>query len=219
MRRYLVREVFDTFQGEGLNAGRRAVFVRFAGCNLWSGHERGRATGRGACASWCDTDFVGGERMTGQELEARMAAASPARFAVLTGGEPLLQVDADLLEQLRGWEIAIETNGTEELPAWAGRVHVTVSPKRSPLPLAVGTIGRAAELKVVVPGDAPGVPGWSAGELQAMRGQVPPGAALWIQPQDGPRYAQNAQEAARMARELGEPWRVSAQGHKLLQLP
>ena len=127
---YTVKELFLTAQGEGANIGRTAVFIRFTGCNLWSGREEDRAT---AVCRFCDTDFVGGTRFaTAGALADAAAALWPAsfpRFAVLTGGEPLLQVDAALIEALRAREftLAVETNGTQTLPApldW-----VCVSPK------------------------------------------------------------------------------------------
>jgi 7-carboxy-7-deazaguanine synthase len=141
MSGYAVKEMFLTLQGEGQQAGRRAVFVRFAGCNLWSGREQDRAT---AACTFCDTDFVGmdgegGGRFADAEALAERAAAfwvtglnghgSGSRYVVLTGGEPLLQVDAELIAALkaRGFTIAIETNGT--LPVPAGIDWICVSPK------------------------------------------------------------------------------------------
>lgn len=155
---YSVKEIFYTLQGEGTHAGRPAVFCRFAGCNLWTGREADRAT---AVCRFCDTDFVGtdglggGKFDTAQALAQALAAFWPdtaegqasQRFAVLTGGEPLLQVDAALIDALhaQGFEIAVETNGTVAAPA--GLDWVCVSPKAG-APL-VQTSGH--ELKVVVP--------------------------------------------------------------------
>src|SRR3954470_11734096 len=133
---YTVKEIFYTLQGEGANAGRPAVFCRFAGCNLWSGREADRA---GAVCKFCDTDFLGtdgsggGKFAAADDLAGRIASHWPdragRRFAVLTGGEPALQLDAALVAALhgRGFEIAIETNGTVELPP--GLDWVCVSPK------------------------------------------------------------------------------------------
>ncbi len=134
---YQVKEIFYTLQGEGMNAGRPAVFCRFAGCNLWSGHEKDRA---GAVCKFCDTDFVGTDSTLGgryasadalaDAVEREWPAAENARrLAVLTGGEPALQVDAAFIDALhaRGFLVAIETNGTLELPA--GIDWVYVSPK------------------------------------------------------------------------------------------
>lgn len=155
---YSVKEIFYTLQGEGTHAGRPAVFCRFAGCNLWTGREADRAT---AVCQFCDTDFVGtdglggGKFDTAQALAERIAAFWPAteagaqgpRFVVMTGGEPLLQVDAALIDALhaQGFELAVETNGTIAAPA--GLDWVCVSPK------AGSTLVQQSghELKVVVP--------------------------------------------------------------------
>ncbi|MGH8156358.1 MAG: hypothetical protein ACREP0_14245, partial [Rhodanobacteraceae bacterium] len=134
---YAIKEIFYTLQGEGFNAGRPAVFCRFAGCNLWSGREADRAT---AVCAFCDTDFVGtdgehgGKYCDAATAADRIASLSPReqeenRFAVFTGGEPLLQLDAPLLDAMhaRGFECAVETNGTLEAPQ--GLDWITVSPK------------------------------------------------------------------------------------------
>jgi len=155
---YSVKEIFYTLQGEGTHAGRPAVFCRFAGCNLWTGREADRAS---AICQFCDTDFVGtdglggGKFDTAQALAARIASFWPdtaaggqgQRFVVLTGGEPLLQVDTPLIEALhaQGFEIAVETNGTVAAPA--GLDWICVSPKAGST--LVQTSGH--ELKVVVP--------------------------------------------------------------------
>jgi 7-carboxy-7-deazaguanine synthase len=155
---YSVKEMFYTLQGEGTHAGRPAVFCRFAGCNLWSGREADRAT---AVCQFCDTDFVGTDGLGGgkfdtpQALATRIASFWPdtpdgvkgRRFVVLTGGEPLLQVDAGLIDALhaQGFEIAVETNGTIAAPA--GLDWICVSPKAGST--LVQTSGH--ELKVVVP--------------------------------------------------------------------
>src|SRR5262245_26803321 len=137
--RYVVKEIYYTLQGEGANVGRAAVFLRFAGCNLWSGREEDRAT---AICRFCDTDFVGtdgpggGKFATAQELAAAVASRWPASysslakpFVVCTGGEPLLQMDEPLVRALHeaGFEIALETNGTRLPPA--GIDWICVSPK------------------------------------------------------------------------------------------
>lgn len=153
---YAVKSIFKTIQGEGANAGRVAVFVRFAGCNGWSGREEDRMKGTLGCAAWCDTDFVGIDGEGGGRYESVALARKCSevwgadrtkRFVVLTGGEPTLQVDANLIDVLHRWEfeVAIETNGTHRCPAeidW-----ITVSPKLG-LPL-VQTAGN--ELKLVYP--------------------------------------------------------------------
>jgi organic radical activating enzyme len=121
---YSVKEIFYTLQGEGANTGRPAVFLRFAGCNLWTGRAEDRDRGPGGCSRWCDTDFVGTDGTGGGKFEspaALLAAVSshwpsgaPSPFVVCTGGEPLLQIDQPLLESFEkaGWSVAIETNGT-----------------------------------------------------------------------------------------------------------
>ncbi|HYJ30893.1 MAG TPA: 7-carboxy-7-deazaguanine synthase [Allosphingosinicella sp.] len=147
---YAVKEIFYTLQGEGRNAGRAAVFCRFAGCNLWSGRERDRAE---AACTFCDTDFVGGDKFADAgALADAVAAAWPVAagarpLAVLTGGEPLLQVDEPLIAALRarGFEIAVETNGT--LPAPPGIDWLCVSPKAG----TTLAVTRGDELKLVYP--------------------------------------------------------------------
>src|SRR3984893_16582427 len=151
---YAVKEIFYTLQGEGAHTGRPAVFCRFSGCNLWSGREADRAT---AICSFCDTDFVGidgtdgGRYRDAEALADRIASHWPvcaaARFGVCTGGEPLLQLDPSLIEALheRGFEIAIETNGT--IPPPPGIDWICVSPKAgAPLVVTSGD-----ELKIVMP--------------------------------------------------------------------
>ena len=140
-KKYAVREVFLTLQGEGVHAGRRSVFLRFTGCNMWNGHAYDRNKGMGACAQWCDTDFVGGTKMTKEQIAFKLNELWPrslsiVRRVVMTGGEPLLQLDDELMVFLikQGWSIDIETNGTVELPmGWCSQlsasVHVCVSPK------------------------------------------------------------------------------------------
>lgn len=206
---YSVKEMFYTLQGEGINAGRPAVFIRFAGCNLWNGTEAGRATGRGGCSVWCDTDFVGGITMTHDEIatEARRLWPDPRPcyqsrpFCVLTGGEPSLQVDRRLILRLKeaGFTISIETNGTRMLPE--GIDWVTVSPKEN-APLV---INRCNEVKVIWPQilnmDA------LLSEIQADHYQ--------IQPMDGHALSRDLA----MAYVQSHPrWRLSLQLHKLLGL-
>ena len=131
---YTVKEIFHTIQGEGANIGRAAVFIRFAGCNLWSGREEDRAT---ATCRFCDTEFIGGTKWGAVALamEAMTLFPHAGKFCVLTGGEPLLQVDATLLRALRanGFQIAIETNGTQFVPS--GIDWVCVSPKAGANPV------------------------------------------------------------------------------------
>jgi len=209
---YAVKEIFYTLQGEGAQSGRAAVFCRFAGCNLWSGLERDRAS---AVCTFCDTDFVGtdgegGGKFVGAEaLAEAIAARWPAGqggtpYVVCTGGEPLLQLDAPLIEALhaRGFEIAVETNGT--LAAPPGIDWICVSPKAG-AELAQRT---GDELKLVYPqSDAP--PECFAG--LAFR-------HFFLQPMDGPARDANTAAAARYC--MAHPhWRLGLQTHKVAGIP
>ena len=221
---YSVKEIFYTLQGEGANTGTPAVFLRFAGCNLWSGRERGRAT---AVCRFCDTDFVGtdgaggGKFRTAAVLAQAVAAKWPKRmktprsfsnsvtnsgskFVVCTGGEPLLQLDGALLDALhgRGFRVAVETNGT--LAAPRGIDWTCVSPKAdAPLVLKCGD-----ELKLVYP--QTGVEPERYSKLDF--------GHFFLQPMDGPRRAENTRLAADYC--LRNPrWRLSLQVHKLIGLP
>ena len=205
---YAVKEIFKTLQGEGMQTGRPAVFCRFAGCNLWSGREEDRAA---AICRFCDTDFVGVDGTAGGryadagELAATIARAwagpSARRFVVLTGGEPLLQVDAALVAALhaRDFEIAVETNGTIAAPR--GLDWICVSPKAgAPLAQLAGH-----ELKLVYP--QKGAP------PEAFEGLAFEHFSL--QPMDGPEIARNT--ALAVAYCLAHPrWRLSLQTHKQL---
>ncbi len=222
--RYRVRAVWKTLQGEGFWAGRPAVFVRLAGCNMWDGEPAHRArdharTGAG-CALFCDTEFRvrGSVRLNAQDLVAEVVrVAGPVRFAVLTGGEPLLQADAGLVAALHasGFTVAVETNGTQTLQAAFGAdpAHhpdwVVVSPK---LPDAATVIEACDEVKLVVPDYQPAAyPALSA----RVRPHAVAGRLLWVQPEDGPRLAEASRLAVELA--LADPaWRVSVQGHKAL---
>jgi 7-carboxy-7-deazaguanine synthase len=208
---YAVKEIFKTLQGEGAQTGRTAVFCRFAGCNLWSGREDDRAT---AICQFCDTDFVGidgpgGGRFASAQLlataiENTWGAAPARRFVVLTGGEPLLQVDSLLLGALhaRDFEIAVETNGTTAPPE--GLDWICVSPKaHAPLVITTGH-----ELKLVYPQQ-----GLEPDALADLRFDH-----FWLQPMDGPDLSANT--AAAVAYCLGHPrWRLSLQSHKLIGIP
>jgi len=208
---YSVKEIFLTLQGEGGQAGRAAVFCRFAGCNLWSGLERDRAA---AVCTFCDTDFVGtdgpggGKFKTAADLAAAVAAAwaGPAenRLVVLTGGEPLLQLDELLVDALHGagFSIALETNGT--LPAPAGIDWICVSPKAS---AALAQVS-GQELKLVYP--QAGVDPARFEQLAFER--------FSLQPMDGPD--RDAATRAAIAYCLAHPrWRLSLQTHKYLGIP
>ena len=205
---YAVKEIFLTLQGEGGQAGRPAVFCRFAGCNLWSGREQDRA---GAVCTFCDTDFVGMDGPGGgrfadaqalaEAVEAAWEGGADNRLVVLTGGEPLLQLDAALIEALhgRGFMLALETNGT--LPAPAGVDWVCVSPKAQAE--VVQTTGQ--ELKLVYP---------QAG-VDPARFEGLAFERFLLQPMDGPALAANTQAA--IAYCLAHPrWRLSVQTHKYL---
>lgn len=206
---YAVKEIFLTLQGEGLNAGRRAVFLRFSGCNLWTGREQDRAT---AQCTFCDTDFVGmdgdhgGRYADGAALAAKVselwgAQASGQPLVVITGGEPMLQVDEALVDALHaeGFEIAMETNGT--LAVTPGVDWITVSPKAGN-----EVVQRSgSELKLVWPqaGIDPGaMEGWDFDHFL-------------VQPMDNPAAAENHAKAIQYV--IDHPrWRLSVQTHKVI---
>jgi 7-carboxy-7-deazaguanine synthase len=210
---YAVKEIYYTLQGEGANAGRAAVFCRFAGCNLWSGREQDRAE---AVCGFCDTDFVGtdgpggGKFATAAELARAVASVWPAnyqsdrRFVVCTGGEPLLQLDRPLVEALQaeGFEVAVETNGTVLPPE--GIDWLCVSPKAA-APLVVT---KGDELKLVFPQEG----------AEPERYEHLGFRHFFLQPMDGPARESNTEEALRYC--LSHPrWRLSLQTHKLLGIP
>lgn len=212
---YSVREIYYTLQGEGARAGRAAVFLRFAGCNLWSGRERDRAS---AVCRFCDTEFVGTDGLGGGRFETAEALAEavsatwPAgdenapRYVVCTGGEPLLQLDAQLIEALHGaeFEVAVESNGT--LAAPPGIDWLCVSPKAS-APL-VQTVGD--ELKLVYP--------QTEAEAQPACFESLEFRHFFLQPLDDDKLAENTQ--ASIAYCLAHPrWRLSLQTHKLTGIP
>ena len=207
---YTVREIFYTLQGEGFHSGRAAVFLRFAGCNLWTGREEDRDT---AVCRFCDTEFVGvgpdgGRFDSAGDLADAVAARWPAggdagsrRFAVCTGGEPLLQLDEPALDALhaRGFEVAVETNGTQEAPR--GIDWICVSPKAgAPLVLR-----RGDELKLVFPQER-GDPAQFE-QLDFTH--------FFLQPMDGPSLAEHSRQAVAYCLERPR-WRLSVQSHKAL---
>lgn len=220
---YSVREVFLTLQGEGSRAGTKAVFVRFAGCNLWDGHPEHRDRGAGPCARWCDTDFFRGEKLELHELIERMDRLWPAnpdviRWCVLTGGEPSLQVDEALVAALDAaqWAVAVETNGTVDNPAVLRCDHVCLSPKRGTVWNKIKT---ADEVKVVLPGAATGEQGWRVDELADIEKFAENhGAYLYVQPQDGPDAAEHLRACVEWVQSHPR-WRLSLQQHKLIGLP
>lgn len=205
---YSVKEIFYTLQGEGAQAGRAAVFCRFAGCNLWSGREQDRAA---AVCNFCDTDFVGtdgtggGKFAAARDLAAAVAQAWGAgaghRLVVLTGGEPLLQVDAALIDALhaQGFAIAVETNGT--LAAPPGLDWICVSPKAdAPLVQRSGN-----ELKLVYP-----QPGVAPERFEALDFDH-----FFLQPLDGPQREANTQRALAYCQQHPQ-WRLGVQTHKII---
>jgi 7-carboxy-7-deazaguanine synthase len=224
----VVREHFTTLQGEGSKAGAPALFVRFASCNLWSGHEHQRALGKGACASWCDTDFASGTKYDVQALvDLVLMETEDMRhpFVVLTGGEPLLQLrrtDGEAFVSLlkdAHVGIAVETNGTVEADVLDAIHHVTVSPKALARPDAWAgdvndtlrhiVVRKGTDLKVVVPQ-------WSYSEMDAMFGWK--FAYRFVQPLDTGDTGRGALEACiEAAKKHGA--RVSVQTHKLMGLP
>ena len=209
---YAVKEVYYTLQGEGGQAGRAAVFCRFAGCNLWSGREADRAS---AVCNFCDTDFVGTDGPGGGKFDTPAALAEhiaqqwpagrPGRpLVVCTGGEPLLQLDAPLIDALHalGFEVAVETNGTQ--PAPAGLDWICVSPKAD----APVVLTRGHELKLVYPQPA-ALPERFAGlEFEL----------FYLQPMDGLQQRRNTRLAIDYC--LAHPqWRLSVQTHKTVGIP
>ena len=208
---YTAKEIFLTVQGEGGQAGRAAVFLRFAGCNLWSGRERDRAS---AVCNFCDTDFIGtdgpggGKFRTPQALAEAVDAAwrggAEGKLVVCTGGEPLLQLDAPLIDALhaRGFSIAVESNGTQVPPD--GIDWLCISPKAD----APVVARRGQELKLVYP--QIGVDPAAFAGLDFER--------FYLQPMDGPDQVANTQAAVAYC--LSHPqWRLSVQTHKYLGLP
>lgn len=208
---YSVKEIYYTLQGEGANTGRPAVFCRFAGCNLWTGREEDRES---ATCWFCDTDFVGtngpggGKFRTPEGLAAAVADHWPAysqdegqRLVVCTGGEPLLQLDEPAVKALHavGFEVAVETNGTQQPPP--GLDWICVSPKEgAPLELKTGN-----ELKLVYP-------------QQTARPEAFEDLAFehfFLQPLDGPEIEKNTKEAVRYCLEHPQ-WRLSLQTHKYI---
>jgi 7-carboxy-7-deazaguanine synthase (Cx14CxxC type) len=210
---YAVKEIFYTLQGEGAHAGRPAVFCRFAGCNLWSGREADRAS---AICQFCDTDFAdvdgpgGGKFASPESLAAAIEEKWPRdahggkRFVVCTGGEPLLQMDSRLIDALhaRGFEIAVETNGTIAAPH--GLDWVCVSPK------AGASLAQLSgdELKLVYPQT-----GFDPREFETLGFQH-----FFLQPMDGPDKSVNTSLAVQYCMEHPQ-WRLSLQTHKLLGIP
>ena len=213
---YTVKELFPTLQGEGAHTGRAAVFCRFAGCNLWSGREEDRAT---AVCQFCDTDFVGFDGDGGGKFETAndladaiekawlsTQAGPQQRYVVFTGGEPLLQLDKDLIDVLhhKGFELAIETNGTLKVPL--GIDWVCVSPKAG----ADLVVLQADEIKLVIPQS-----GHQNLENLLARFEKMDYRHRYLQPMDGAQLAENTQLAIQLCQKR-PLWRLSMQTHKII---
>ncbi len=209
---YSVKEIFYTLQGEGNHAGRPAVFCRFAGCNLWNGVEASRVS---AICQFCDTDFVGTDGVGGGKFNAAQTLADsinqlwPAaypdhKYVVFTGGEPLLQLDAALIDAMHraGFEIAIETNGT--LPVPEGVDWVCVSPKMG----SELVVRQGNEIKVVIP-----QVGQPLSEYETLDFEH-----YFVQAMDGPLQQENLKLAIAYCKSHPQ-WKLSVQTHKLLQIP
>jgi 7-carboxy-7-deazaguanine synthase (Cx14CxxC type) len=213
---YAIKSLYFTLQGEGAHTGRAAVFLRFAGCNLWSGREQDRAS---AICTFCDTDFVGTDGPGGGKFAHAdsladavaqcwqthaMANGHSAPFVVLTGGEPSLQADEELIQSLhaRGFEVAIESNGTRPLPE--GLDWVCISPKAG----ADLVVPSGDELKLVYP-----QPGLDPAQFKDLAF-----THFFLQPMDGPEIARNTHHAAEYC--MAHPnWRLGFQMHKAVGLP
>lgn len=209
---YSVKEIFYTLQGEGTHAGRPAVFCRFAGCNLWTGRESDRAS---AICKFCDTDFVGtdgelgGKYADSTSLAQRIdslwpAAYAASKFVVFTGGEPLLQLDDALIAGMhgRGFEIAIESNGT--LPVPHGVDWVCISPKAD----AELRVCKGNELKVVIPQQNQNLADYESLDFDH----------FYLQPMAGPDIERNTRLAIELCKK-NPKWKLSLQTHKLLHIP
>jgi 7-carboxy-7-deazaguanine synthase len=209
---YSIKEIFYTLQGEGAHAGRPAVFCRFSGCNLWTGREEDRSS---AVCQFCDTDFVGTDGVGGGKFKTPQAVAASinalwpssftqSKYVVFTGGEPLLQLDELLINAMHdvGFEVAIETNGTIEVPE--GVDWICVSPKQGSTLL----VKKGNELKVVIPQF-----GQPMQEYAAL-----PFEHHFVQAMDGPLQKENVQLAIDYCKENPQ-WKLSLQTHKLLQIP
>ncbi|MEX0746688.1 MAG: 7-carboxy-7-deazaguanine synthase [Rhodothermales bacterium] len=211
---YSVKEIYYTLQGEGAQTGRAAVFLRFAGCNLWSGREEDRES---AVCTFCDTDFVGvdgpggGKFSTAKDLARSVAARWPGNgasrgrpYVVCTGGEPVLQLDDELILALhdKGFEVGVETNGTQSPPA--GIDWLCVSPKAA----ADLVIRSGNELKLVFPQEQARPESFQDLDFEH----------FFLQPMDGPNVAENTRLSLEYC--LSHPqWRLSIQTHKVLKIP
>jgi 7-carboxy-7-deazaguanine synthase (Cx14CxxC type) len=213
---YTVKELFPTLQGEGAHSGRAAIFCRFTGCNLWSGREEDRAT---AICQFCDTDFVGSDGDGGGKFEQAIDLANAIeqawnstlagpqqRYVVFTGGEPLLQLDVPLIDALhqKGFEVAVETNGTIKVPK--GVDWVCVSPKAGSELIVL----QADEIKLVVPQS-----GHHLLETLLARFEKMDYRHRFLQPMDGVDLSKNTKLAVSLCQKR-PLWRLSLQSHKLI---
>lgn len=207
MKKYAVKEIFYTLQGEGAHSGRPAIFLRFSGCNLWSGREEDRHK---AICKFCDTDFWGtdghnGGKYNATELAARVDDMWPEntgyKYIVCTGGEPLLQLDQGLIEELhqKGFEIAVETNGTLEVPE--GIDWICMSPKANTEIL----VQKGHEIKVVYP--QKGIDPKDFESLDFLH--------FYIQPMDSEEQEDNTLQAIIFCKQ-NPKWKISLQTHKIL---
>jgi organic radical activating enzyme len=215
VKTYRVKEIFDTIQGEGYHAGSPACFIRLVGCNMWSGYEEDRLRdaerNRAHCPLWCDTDFTkeGSEDMSALRIAQIARNRSRAKIAVITGGEPLLQLSPELVIDLRehGFAVHVETNGTQP---WQWRHNrpdwICVSPKTDVNRLQLFD---PDEIKLVMPDYHP----------SSFMGYIGnSGAKVFIQPEDGPRYKEALRQSIQIVREY-PIFRLSIQIHKLVNLP
>jgi 7-carboxy-7-deazaguanine synthase len=254
---YAVHSMFDTLQGEGTRAGTRNVFVRLAGCNMWSGRAEDRDKGAGACARWCDTDFFKGEKMSAMGIRDRMSGLwprpkegrfydgnpiKPTRAVVITGGEPALQLDLELLRTLNedGWFVAVETNGSIRTAAIVNADWITCSPKKG----GAVELSDCDEVKVVLPGAGGDHGPWTDEELGQLMTRIK-ARFYYVQPQDaivpafvdtsylkgiGPggeghpgsplerAYKEHLARCISFVREHPR-WKLSVQTHKMVGLP
>lgn len=205
MKTYMVKKIFGpTIQGEGTHAGRAVKFLRFTGCNRWSGKKEDQA--KAAC--WfCDTDFVGGDRLTAQQIAEQLNALGPVRTVVISGGEPTLQVDKDLLLELKAscYDIHLETNGSKDISDIFHLFdHVTMSPKQA---LSETKLKRAHDLKLLFPKAIDGVTPEGFEKFEAV--------TRYLQPVWNEFINEHSKEAVEYV--ITHPnWKISVQTHKLL---
>lgn len=208
MKKYLIKDIFGpTIQGEGSFAGTVVKFVRFSSCNRWTGRERDRDK---AVCWFCDTDFLGGRMMTASDVVVELAKIGPPKVVVLSGGEATLQLDHEILSELRlaGYQVHLETNGSNDISGLAHLIdHVVMSPKQTP---ENTKLARCDDLKVLYP---PPIPGVSPEAFSAFNAR-----SRFIQPVDGPDAKKNVDLSVSYCLEHPD-WKLSLQNHKLLGVP